>query len=258
MADVDAQARRKNDPTLSEDWYSAHRREFEVLNRKITDNLVAQAKGYDIALPPKSDASLWDEGFDSRLCLTLDGQRTLRAAIRKARRESIEWRVKVLAGVTGILTGIFVLLSHLHRQQPPTGLQGSPQTTVPNLQSSAESTLQPTMGDNGKRHFTNETPRQLTNLYLGVTALQADTLMKPFKGLWLKTRGVVNAVQDAGRGTSQIILIDQDGVRCTCTFQPQWREKTLRIHSNQPVEVQGKISEGQNGEVLYLEECELR
>src|ERR1700681_909470 len=82
MAEIDDEAVRKHDPTLSDEWYSANRWDFEALNREITNNLIAQAEGYDLALPPKSDTSMWDEGFDNIFSLTPNGQRTVRTAIR--------------------------------------------------------------------------------------------------------------------------------------------------------------------------------
>ena len=109
-----------------------------------------------------------------------------------------------------------------------------------------------------KRQFTDRTPKELLAFYKDISPLQADDLMKPFKGLWMTIQGQakINPV-DAGYGTSQVIVQTADGADCACTFAPQWREDIKRIRINDQISAQGKISEGQGGTALYLLDWDL-
>lgn len=109
----------------------------------------------------------------------------------------------------------------------------------------------------GTREFTNRTPRELLAFYENVTPLQGDSLMTPFKGLWIKVAGRVETVVDAGGGGAQVTLIDHERVRSACTFQRQWREALSRLSKNDKISATGRISDGQNGSTLYLLDCEL-
>jgi len=110
----------------------------------------------------------------------------------------------------------------------------------------------------GQRQLTGRTPSELLGLYKNVSPLQGDDLMQPFKGLWVTVKGKVrtNPV-DAGNGTSQFHIFASDGATCVCTFSPHWRNAVKRIRIGDEVTTQGQISEGQNGSVLYLLNCDL-
>jgi hypothetical protein len=109
----------------------------------------------------------------------------------------------------------------------------------------------------GGRKFTSKSPRELLAFYKNLTSLQADSLIAPFKGLWIRVAGTVETVVDAGGGGAQVMLTDHEGVTCSCTFEKQWRETLSRLSQNEQINVSGKISDGQNGTNLYLMDCEL-
>jgi hypothetical protein len=117
----------------------------------------------------------------------------------------------------------------------------------------------PTLGAVGhaEKEFTTRTPKELLAFYRNVTPLQADSLIAPFKGLWIEVEGKVETVVDAGDGGAQVTLTDIDGARCACTFRRQWRGALSRLSKNDKIHASGKISDGQNGGTLYLTDCDL-
>jgi hypothetical protein len=94
-------ARQKKDPKIYNDWLAEHRWEFDLneasLKEVITEETIRQAERFDIAVPPRSDESKWEEGINNTRFLSREAVKELRAATRKARHETIEWRVKVWA-----------------------------------------------------------------------------------------------------------------------------------------------------------------
>jgi hypothetical protein len=106
--------------------------------------------------------------------------------------------------------------------------------------------------------FINRKPKDLLDFYKHVSPLQADDLMKPYVGRWMIVEGkaATNPV-DAGNGSSQFIVVDDEGAHCTCTFASQWRQDVKTVRTGDNVKMQGRISEGQNGATLYLGECDL-
>lgn len=105
------------------------------------------------------------------------------------------------------------------------------------------------------RELTNRTPRELLAFYENVTPLQADALIAPFKGLWIRVVGKVETVVDAGKGGAQVWLTDDEGSRCACRFEQQWREALTRLSKSDKINVQGRITES-NGVALFLTDCE--
>ncbi len=106
------------------------------------------------------------------------------------------------------------------------------------------------------REFTNRTPRELLAFYENVTPLQADALIAPFKGLWIKVEGEVLTVVDAGGGGTEVVLRDKRDM-VSCRFEQKWRQALSRLSKRDAIETQGRISNGQSGTQLYLVDCEL-
>lgn len=110
MRRIRVEARQKKDEQIYEDWCAEHTWKFDVNDAAIngikTDSLVKQAEKFYLAVPDKSDENKWTRDATDSLVLTPEAMRELGAAIRRARRESFEWWVKVVGGAIGIVTGL--------------------------------------------------------------------------------------------------------------------------------------------------------
>jgi hypothetical protein len=139
MNSVEAQAQQRNDPTISEGWYAENRWRFEenfaVLNGMKTQQILKQAEKYLLPIPPKKDENgKWVETALGAWVLSSTGRKELRASIQKARRDSIEWRLKVVGGVIVILTGLFALAAHLGSLRKSNKPNATPGVTVSSSQ----------------------------------------------------------------------------------------------------------------------------
>ena len=108
---VAAEARQKNDQLICDEWYADNRWRFDVIDSAIngikTDDLVRQAEKFNLSIPDKGDEEKWEHDLPANhLVLTPNARKELGAAIQRARRESIEWWVKVVGGAIGIVTGL--------------------------------------------------------------------------------------------------------------------------------------------------------
>jgi len=107
------------------------------------------------------------------------------------------------------------------------------------------------------RQFTNRTPRELLAFYENLTPLQADSLMTPFKGMWVRVTGRVKTVDMIGGGSIGVVIGDHEGAETVCDFQQHWREALSRLNKNDEISAEGRISEGQSGTYLSLTDCDL-
>ena len=110
------------------------------------------------------------------------------------------------------------------------------------------------------REFTTKPPLELLGFYRGRTALQADSLMKPFVGLWVNTEGTLIFLAGDGEGASAAAirrLNDIGESPIDCRFPAKWTVAMSRISIGDIIKFQGKISPSQNGSQLYLSPCEL-
>src|SRR5713101_4146312 len=95
MRRVQAEARKKKDEQLVDEWYAEHQWEFQLNNCAIdsirSEGLVKQAKKFYLTLPDESDGNFWEHDMATQsIVLTSKAMNEVGAAIRKARRESIE------------------------------------------------------------------------------------------------------------------------------------------------------------------------
>ena len=116
---VDAEARQKKDPEIYHNWYAEHLWEFDLneagLREVITRETIRQAEKVDIPVPPQSDTDKWEEGIDNTRFLSREAVKELRAATRKARRQTIEWRVKVLVGILSAIAIVSALIPRIYK-----------------------------------------------------------------------------------------------------------------------------------------------
>ncbi|HYW67936.1 MAG TPA: hypothetical protein VFB10_14665 [Candidatus Dormibacteraeota bacterium] len=122
-------AKKEKNPGIEEEWHKARRWEHEELGwtrREIVSrDLMREASNLLLPTPSYADKTKWDEsavnmGFGA--ILTKEATNELRFAIRqerRARRETIEFYLKVIAtvltigtGIVGALIGLFAILKH--------------------------------------------------------------------------------------------------------------------------------------------------
>lgn len=116
---VAKKAKEEHDEGLLEEWEGSHGWEFEVLDAQIKENLsravLDQARELYLPTPSFSDKTKWVPGDEFShtggqwWVLTPEAMTELNGAIRKerqARRELVEWWLKVIGGFVTILTGL--------------------------------------------------------------------------------------------------------------------------------------------------------
>jgi hypothetical protein len=141
-----------------------------------------------------------------------------------------------------VLAAILVLASfeYAHRVSPTTSLNAAKTNEKPS-----------------SREFTVLTAHELLGLYKGRTWLQADRLMEIHKGLWIDIEGRAIGIYADGKGAVAALRTnDSDSIECR--FGEKWRSQLDVLPNGALLKVRGKISSGQNGQRLYLLQCELR
>jgi hypothetical protein len=103
-----------------------------------------------------------------------------------------------------------------------------------------------------ERKFTNRSIRELRALFEGRTILQGDRLIEPHKGLWINTEGTVIMILP---GPTAVINNANDTIECH--FGQEWGTDLARYNNGDLMKVRGKISNSQNGQQIYLNECEI-
>lgn len=102
--------------------------------------------------------------------------------------------------------------------------------------------------------YTQRTIAELRGSDEGRTALQADVSMADEKGKWIET----TAVRIQGIGASGVLLLKKDNSGIQCTFDDTWKPKLSILRIGDAIKITGKINQNQSGELIYLEDCELR
>jgi HD-GYP domain-containing protein (c-di-GMP phosphodiesterase class II) len=162
-------------------------------------------------------------------------------------------RFGVRAGVTALACAI-VGVGLVEAVRLATNREATVGRSAPTQMSAA---FPPPVTGPSTKEFTNRTPRELLAFYENVTPLQGDSLIAPFKGLWIRVAGSVETVVDAGGGGVTATFTDHERARCLCRFERQWRAALSRLSKNDEISAVGRISEGQNGSTLYLVDCDL-
>jgi hypothetical protein len=131
------------------------------------------------------------------------------------------------------------------KSQPNGGRPRSPETALP-----ADYLTPP-------KHFIDKTPEQLLRLYDGLTMLQAEKLIEPFKRMWIKTDARVVLLVLDNKGSVATSL--RSGSRnIDCRFGAKWKTSLSRYDSGETIKIIGWIGPDQNGQQLYLRDCEIR
>jgi hypothetical protein len=100
------------------------------------------------------------------------------------------------------------------------------------------------------------TPRDIRSLYEGRTPLQAEELVAPYKGRQMKTQSQVLTILSDGQGGS-VAVLDNNSDTIECRFRPQWVSNLSRFNKGDMLKVSGTIADHQNGQQVYLINCEI-
>jgi hypothetical protein len=120
----------------------------------------------------------------------------------------------------------------------------------------------PTGEKPNERVFTEKTPADLMKFYgQGLTALQAEKLIQPFVGLWVRadTRVTLLSSDDPATGSSVAGLQysnGHDSAQIECRFSGKFQKELGRYSIGDRMRIIGRIAPGQVGGQLYLQECE--
>jgi pyrimidine deaminase RibD-like protein len=107
------------------------------------------------------------------------------------------------------------------------------------------------------RRFTNRTARELLALYEGQgrTALQADKLFAPYKGLWIEVSGELLQLLRDAHGFTVVSRSGPRGDLVNARCDKKWELELSRLNTGDTVKLCGRISDTQNGQQLYLLDC---
>jgi len=111
----------------------------------------------------------------------------------------------------------------------------------------APSPLQPAPAAGGKV-YTQRSVAELRELYAGTPPAADET------GKWIETTNM-RVVGIAGGG---VLLLKKDNSNIQCAFAEAAKTKLATLRVGDTVKVTGKINSDQNGQLVNLEECELK
>jgi hypothetical protein len=113
-----------------------------------------------------------------------------------------------------------------------------------------------------QREFVNQTPAELVGLYHNMTDLQAQKLLEPFIGRWIKVSGPFQNVRAASsNGIAWVDLSNNAGLRPGQATHlgfdaDKWLARLSTLKLGEQLEIAGQI-EAVDRHVVYLRHCEL-
>ncbi len=169
--------------------------------------------------------------------------------------------VFIFVGISAVIIGAFLVATDRSPAQSPKTSAAVPSAGPPAISELSQSPITPVNPLPNLtppiREFTDRTPRELLALYDGRTPLQADPLMDPFKGKWIKAEGkILNLIPDGIPGASIAVLKDGERI-IECRLDARWGNQVRKLSKEDAMGVVGKIALHQNGSQLYLQECEI-
>jgi hypothetical protein len=117
----------------------------------------------------------------------------------------------------------------------------------------APSPLQPAPAAGGKV-YTQRSVAELRELYAGGEAAPGTPPAADETGKWIETTSM-RVVGIAGGG---VLLLKKDNSNIQCAFADSAKAKLATLRVGDAVKVTGKINQDQNGQLVNLEDCELR
>jgi hypothetical protein len=131
-----------------------------------------------------------------------------------------------------------IKLKELQRMAPlePRSIPVEQSTTAP-----TPPVLLPPPSEAETRIFTDEQPGFFKQFFDGHTSVQADALIQPYLGKWIRVSGVV--INDISRQRNGHLVFGSstDKTRLFLHFQNQWSERILILRSGSTIAMAGKI-----------------
>ncbi|MEA2837680.1 MAG: hypothetical protein QOD89_2230 [Bradyrhizobium sp.] len=178
---------------------------------------------------------------------------------RKRSKQMSFGLILIFVGVGSVLVGaLIVALEKPERPAKTLTASGSiPPAALPLENPIPTSpTIPPVVSET--RQFTDRTPSELMTLYEGRTPFQAETLIQPYKGKWIKVRGkVINLLADSSEPGASIAVIKDGNAIIECRLSGTWKDKVAKLSNGDTLHVAGRINPFQNGSQLYLQQCEI-
>lgn len=107
------------------------------------------------------------------------------------------------------------------------------------------------------RTYTNKTIPEMMGLYRsGNTGLQNDELIKPFKGLWVKSQGSIQFLGPDYKDKSVAVILVQT-LPVECRFPASQKPELARYSNNDTIHFLGRIADNQTSQEFYLQDCEV-
>lgn len=106
----------------------------------------------------------------------------------------------------------------------------------------------------GGKVYTQRSVAELRELYAGGEAAPGTPPAADETGKWIETTSM-RVVGIAGGG---VLLLKKDNSNIQCAFAEAAKAKLATLRVGDAVKVTGKINQDQNGQLVNLEECELR
>jgi len=113
---------------------------------------------------------------------------------------------------------------------------------------------QPPPAGGGGKVYTQRSVAELRELYAGGDAAPGGAPMANESGKWIETTSM-RVVGIAGGG---VLLLKKDNSNIQCAFADSAKAKLATLRVGDAVKVTGRINRDQNGQLVNLEDCELR
>jgi hypothetical protein len=177
----------------------------------------------------------------------------LRAAPRMRTKRMSFGLILVFVGLGASLLGALIVLFDQPSQQTKINFTGVAPPSVTALPTQNATPIP--LPEN--KVFIDKTAHELFALYEGRTMLQADQLIEPFKGKWIEAHGkILQLIPDGTPGGTTAVLKDGEKL-INCKMGARWNSRLLAFSNGEELKIIGKIGPSQNGQQLYLNECEL-
>jgi hypothetical protein len=93
----------------------------------------------------------------------------------------------------------------------------------------------------------------------GLNPIQSDALMQPHKGLWIEAdlTADMHMLPDNPHPNTYGLFRDLEGTLVECRFDGRYFNRASRLEKGDKIKVRGKIWSFQNGQQLFLQECDI-
>jgi hypothetical protein len=107
------------------------------------------------------------------------------------------------------------------------------------------------------KEFTDRTPGELLAMFEDRTMFQANQLIEPLKGKWMKADGNILQIIPNGPPGASTVVLRGAGRLISCNIGSEWSARVAKLNTDDSIKVEGKIQPFQNGQQLYLLDCVL-